>query len=338
MHTCIDVSVYQGDIDWQKVKAAGIEYAIIRAGVGRTATQIDKCFKANVKGAKAAGIKIGAYWFGYAINPEDAKVEANAFEEVIKGIDFELPVFYDFEYDSFDYARKHGVNLSKEAASDIVITFLDSMKAKGYRVGNYTNPDCIKNAFDNRISKYDTWIAHYQSNADISKKYTYNGFNIIGWQYSSKGAVYGIKGNVDMDVFYIDAITSNSRPTPTNPENATTIKVGDKVKVKAGAKFYNGVQPASFVYNTIYDVLSISGDRVVIGIGTATTGAVKASDLEVITSSSPYKNYTVKAGDSFWGIADSQMSNGAKMYELASYNGLSIDSVIHPGQVLKIPM
>lgn len=345
MKKTIDVSAYQGIIDWPKVAAAGVEYAIIRAGVGRTAKQIDKCFYMNVTGAKEAGIKVGPYWFGYAISPEDAKIEANACYEIIKGIDFELPIIYDYEYASFDYAKKQGVTLSKEAASDIVISFLEEMKAKGYRVANYTNPDCIKNKFDNRISKYDTWIAHYQNNADITKKYTYNGFNVIGWQYSSTGAVDGINGNVDMDVFYIDAIESDSTPTqePTSPENASTVKVGDKVKVKSGAKFYNGVQPASFVYKTIYTVLNISGDRVVIGIGTAVTGAVKISELEIVTSPSKatetnYKNYTIKLGDSFWSIATSQMGSGTKMYELASYNGLSINSVIHPGQTLKIPM
>lgn len=371
-HKGIDVSTYQGNIDWKKVKAAGIEYAIIRAGYGNSAKQKDKCFDTNVKNAKAAGIKIGAYWFSYATSVAEAKVEADAFAEVIKGIEFELPIFYDYEYDSIDYAKKKGITITKKLASDIVIAFLDRMKAKGYSVANYVNPDLIQNAFDNRISKYDTWMAHYTKyikDADIRKQYTYDGFKVIGWQYTGEGTVNGISGNVDMNVFYIDvkepkkatistvatttttasntstslkagqAVALSNTPiyntastasvasrrtgtyylwdakpingriritntaarvgvanqvtgwmnvsdvksasTTTSKPTTATLKVGSKVKVKSGAKFYDGVQPAKFVYNTTYDVLSISGDKVVIGIGKAITGAIRKSDLIV---------------------------------------------------------
>ena len=117
MNKGIDVSTYQGKIDWNKVKKAGIEYAIIRAGFGKYAKQKDNYFDANVKGAKAAGIKIGAYWFGYATDVESAKEEADVFAEVIKGIDLELPVFYDYEYDSFEYAKKQGITVDKKKMS-----------------------------------------------------------------------------------------------------------------------------------------------------------------------------------------------------------------------------
>lgn len=362
----IDVSTYQGKIDWNKVKKAGIEYAIIRAGYGKYAKQKDNCFDANVQGAKAAGIKIGAYWFGYATDVESAKEEADVFAEVIKGIDFELPVFYDYEYDSFEYAKKQGITVDKKLASDIVIAFLDRLVSRGYTVGNYVNPDLIHNAFDSRINKYDTWMAHYYDNPNTSKVYTYDGFNVIGWQYSSKGTVDGIEGNVDMNVFYIDAkvvekqqatvqpvattttstalktgqvvtlsntaiyntastasvasrrtgtyylwstqviggrIRITNKPervgvagqvtgwmnvvditTVTTSKNAEakTVKVGSKVKVKKGAKFFDGVVPAQFVYSTTYDVISVWGDtKVVIGIGKDITGVMDKDDLIV---------------------------------------------------------
>lgn len=301
---------------------------------------------------------------------ESAKEEADVFAEVIKGIDFELPVFYDYEYDSFEYAKKQGITVGKKLASDIVISFLERMKSKGYTVGNYVNPDLIQNAFDSRINKYDTWMAHYYDNPNSSKIYTYDGFKVIGWQYSSKGTVDGIEGNVDMNVFYIDAkvvekeqatvqpaattttttsattlkagqvvalsntaiyntastasvasrrtgtyylwstqviggrIRITNKPdrvgvpgqvtgwmnvvdittttaTPAKPAAIKKLKVGSKVKVKSGAKFYDGVQPAKFVYSTTYDVLSISGEKVVIGIGKAITGAMDKDDLIV---------------------------------------------------------
>lgn len=365
MHKGIDVSTYQGVIDWNKVKAAGIEYAIIRAGYGKYTKQKDDCFETNVKGAKAVGIKIGAYWFSYATDTATAIKEADAFAEVIKGIDFELPVFYDYEYDSFRYAEDKGVNVDTALASDIVIAFLDRMKAKGFTVANYVNPDLIKNRFDSRINKYDSWVAHYKDNADTSKEYKIDGFNIIGWQYSSTGKVSGIKGNVDMNVFYMDAkavekpqatvkpTTNNtttsaaykagqavklsntpvyntattasvaSRKTGTyylwsaeviskriritntaervgkagqvtgwinvsdivattaKPATTKVLKVGSKVKVKQGAKFYDGVQPAKFVYKTTYDVLKIQGEKVVIGLGKAITGTMDKDDLIV---------------------------------------------------------
>ena len=92
---CIDVSTWQGVIDWKKVKAAGYEHAIIRAGFGREASQVDNKFEHNYKNAKAAGVKLGAYWYSYADSVEDAKREAAACLTVLEGKTFEMPIFFD---------------------------------------------------------------------------------------------------------------------------------------------------------------------------------------------------------------------------------------------------
>ena len=93
----IDVSVHNGKIDWQKVRAAGIDFAILRAGYGRLASQRDNRFKENYAGAKAAGIPVGAYWYSYAMSEDEARLEADVFLSVIKGKQFEFPVYYDVE-------------------------------------------------------------------------------------------------------------------------------------------------------------------------------------------------------------------------------------------------
>ena len=93
----IDVSSWQGNIDFGKVKASGIDFVIIRAGYGREVSQIDKCFVQNYNAAKVAGLDVGAYWYSYADSAEDAVKEAKACMEVIKGKKFEYPIYFDLE-------------------------------------------------------------------------------------------------------------------------------------------------------------------------------------------------------------------------------------------------
>lgn len=115
----IDVSVHNGKIDWQKVRAAGIDFAILRAGYGRLASQKDERFEENYAGAKAAGIPVGAYWYSYAMTPEEAELEADVFLSVIKGKQFEMPVYFDLE-------EKKQFDLGKEKVSAIMRALISS--------------------------------------------------------------------------------------------------------------------------------------------------------------------------------------------------------------------
>ena len=185
---CIDVSVWQGDIDWTKVKASGIDYAIIRAGFGRETSQKDNKFEQNYTNAKKAGVKLGAYWYSYADSVTDAEKEAKACLSVLKGKTFELPVYYDLEDNS-------QVGFGKTTLTNIAKKFCDTLKASGYSVGVYANANWFKNYLDYSGLKklYSIWLAQYNSTAQ---------YECDIWQYSSSGSVNGISGNVDMNTIY----------------------------------------------------------------------------------------------------------------------------------------
>ena len=347
MHRGIDVSVYQGVIDWQEVKMAGIEYAIIRAGYGRYAKQKDKYFVRNVEGAKVAGIKIGAYWFGYAVDKVTAKQEAEMCADIIQGIDFDLPIFYDYEYDSFRAAESKGITIDKTLASDIVITFLDTLAAKGYTVANYCNPDLIKYRFDDRISKYDTWIADYEDGIDITIPYVVEGFKVIGWQYSFKGQLPGIQGNVDMDVFY------DVEELQPEPVETLEIVAGNKVELNNTPCYSSETIATSYgkktgTYYLWDDTVKNNRIRITnaasrVGVKGQVTCWVDITDINLKKDIEEYKDklYTVCKGDGFWTIAKKHSSTdkNIKKYaeQIATHNGLNINSTIHSGQVLKIP-
>ena len=187
----IDVSVHNGNIDWNKVKSAGIEFAILRAGFGRLEKQKDEKFEQNYAGAKAAGIPVGAYWYSYAMTPEEAELEADVFLKVIKGKQFEFPVYFDLE-------EKKQFDLGKEKVSAIMRAFLEKVEKAGYFVGLYGSASSLTtHTADDIKSHYTIWLAHWVD------KTNYGGAYAV-WQYSEKGKVDGISGNVDLDICYKD--------------------------------------------------------------------------------------------------------------------------------------
>lgn len=187
----IDVSVHNGDIDWGKVKADGIDFAILRAGYGRLASQKDERFEQNYSGAKAAGIPIGAYWYSYAMSEDEARLEADVFLSVIKEKQFEFPVYYDVE-------EKKQFDLGKEKVSAIMRAFLERVETAGYFVGLYGSASSLTtHTADDIKSRYTIWLAHWVDKTNYSGAYGI-------WQHSEKGKVDGINGNVDLDICYKD--------------------------------------------------------------------------------------------------------------------------------------
>lgn len=177
----IDVSVHNGDIDWQKVKADGIEFAILRAGYGKLAVQKDKKFDDNYAGAKAAGIPVGAYWYSYAMDEDEARLEADVFLSVIKGKQFEFPVYFDLE-------EKKQFDLGKEKVSAIMRAFLERVKSAGYFTGLYGSASSLTtHTADDIKSRYTIWLAHWVNQTNYSGTYAV-------WQYSEKSKVAGISG------------------------------------------------------------------------------------------------------------------------------------------------
>jgi GH25 family lysozyme M1 (1,4-beta-N-acetylmuramidase) len=188
----IDVSEHNGALDWARIKAAGIQFAIIRTGYGTSHT--DNYFKANMEGALGQGIPVGIYHFSYALNETGAKNEA-AF--VIKLLEpykdkITLPVFFDFEYDTVSYAKKQGVTLGKTAFNAHAVAFLEQIQAGGYTPGVYYNLDYRNNMVDTtKLGSYVQWYAQYSSKA------SFTGYDL--WQYSSSYQISGVSGKFDVN-------------------------------------------------------------------------------------------------------------------------------------------
>lgn len=198
----IDVSQWQGVIDWEAVKASGVEFAMIHAGYGQNT--IDPQWKRNADECTRLGIPFGVYWFSYAYSPERAKNEARACIEAIAPYQLDYPVAFDFEYDSADYIGRKGYRLTEKLCSDMARAFLAEIEDAGYYPMVYTNADYLARYFDADIeTRYDIWLAQWPKHPDPA-----NPPRTVGiWQYSNVGRVPGIakgKGNVDMDACYKD--------------------------------------------------------------------------------------------------------------------------------------
>lgn len=183
----IDVSKHNGNIDWQAVRQDGIEGVIIRAGYGKTVSQKDPMFETNYKGAAAAGLHIGAYWYSYAPTAAEGEQEARVFLECIKGKQFDLPVYLDIE-------DKIQVSLGKKVCTDITNAFMGVLESAGYFAGVYSFDSFFETNLDESIrKKYVIWTARVEN---IAPKCAPE------WgihQYSWKGKVKGINGDVDMN-------------------------------------------------------------------------------------------------------------------------------------------
>lgn len=197
----IDVSEHNGNIDYAKVKADGIDGVIIRAGYGKG--NVDKKFTANITGAIKNNLKIGIYWFSYAYTEDMAKAEARYCDEIIttyKSL-LEMPVFFDWEYDSMKFAKKNNVNPDKKLITGMTKAFCEEIKDLGYDAGYYLNLDYAKNHYDeDELKEYKRWFARYVK--------TYQKDCYL-WQNSNSGEVDGIKGKVDTDVLWGD-LSGNS--------------------------------------------------------------------------------------------------------------------------------
>lgn len=197
----IDVSSWQGKPDWPKVSNSGVKFAILRI---HQKSGTDASFEHNYKGCKSNGILIGGYKYSYALTSAQAIEEAENVISVLGGRGLDFPVFYDLEW-----AQQR--SLGKQAIENIAVAFLTRIKKAGYKVGIYCNLDWYNNVLTDALKQYDCWIARYPAsdNGSVQERLRPNAG--VGWQYSSKGKVPGISGNVDMDVFYKDYRDSNQK-------------------------------------------------------------------------------------------------------------------------------
>lgn len=187
----IDVSKHNGVIDWNKAARDGIDFAIIRAGYGKTIKQKDPLFEQNYREAKANGVFVGAYYYSYAMTPDEAKLEAKCFIECIKGKQFEFPLYFDLE-------EQKQFALGKKAVSEIIRAFLSTVESYGYYVGLYMSRSPLMTYVEDDIrQRYSIWIAEWGPKVHYDGPYGM-------WQRSEKGFVNGINGNVDLDISYVN--------------------------------------------------------------------------------------------------------------------------------------
>ena len=230
----IDVSHWQGVIDWLSVKESGIEFAILKAGGSDDGFYTDGTFEQNYKEAKAVGLPVGAYYFvgSLCTSRADGIADAKRFLEIIKGKSFEYPVYIDLE--STNPAAKSG-------ATEACIGFCETMEAEGYYCGIYASDvSGFAERLDiTKLQKFDKWVARYGSKPQYVKTYGM-------WQYSSTGTVSGISGGVDMDESYMNypeiikgaGLNGFKKPEPaTEPEPA---KKTIKMSVIIDGKTYTG--------------------------------------------------------------------------------------------------
>ncbi len=193
----IDVSKFQGDIDWEKVAADGVAFAFVRAGYrgyGSGALVEDAYFAQNVEGAQAAGIAVGVYFYTQAITVEEALEEAAMVLELIAPYDLECPVVFDVEYVSGSSARMN--SLTAEERTAVTLAFCEAIKAAGVEVMIYHNMEVGAVLLDlTQLTDYAKWLAYYSD--DFYYPYA---FTI--WQYSESGSVSGISGDVDMNISF----------------------------------------------------------------------------------------------------------------------------------------
>ena len=202
--TCVDISEFQQGINFNKMKNDGIKAVIIRAGYGRESSQKDSMFESHYRNAKAAGLKIGVYWYSYADSVDDAEKEARACLACIGGKALDMPVYYDME-DNFQ------THLSKPTLTAIAEHFCNTVKANGYKVGVYANLNWFTNYLDyNRLkNKYSIWLAQYNDRAELDCDI---------WQNSSTGRVSGYGKNIDTNIIFNENVFENvkvEKPTLT---------------------------------------------------------------------------------------------------------------------------
>lgn len=242
---CIDVSSYQGSIDWAKVKATGVKYAILRSVVKNLST--DTKFETNYKNARAAGIKVGVYVYAYATTTAYAKSEANALVALLGGRELDLPVFYDLESTTLRTA-------SASTVQDIATAFKTVIEKAGYQCGIYCDSSfySYKSHFNGFDSDCEFWIASYGSNNGVQHTVPTISHHMCGHQFSSKGSVSGISGNVDVTNWYGLAATASTTTTSTSTTlNKTAKWTGVVTANKLNVRTYAGTNNATVSFSPL---------------------------------------------------------------------------------------
>ena len=346
----IDVSEFQGSIDWDKVKADGIEFAILKLGniYDYDTNYKDSKFDTNYKNAKAKGIKVGAYIYNYCNTVDTLKKGLEWAIEKIDGKKFDLPFYLDME-------DKDIQGESKASLTEQCNEFAKYVKSKGYRAGVYANVNWLKNElnpndFDKDIS---VWAAQYYKECQYTGKYDI-------WQYSSSGKVNGIRGNCDMNYLYNESIMKESGSAD-DSDNKSIDELAQEVidgKWEDGEERKTKLEKAGYDYDKVQDrvneilkekenkksVTEVAKDVI---NGEYGNGEERKEKLEgegydydqvqakvnQLLGANVTKTYTVKSGDTLSGIASKYKTTVAK---LVKDNNIKNANLIYVGQKIVI--
>ena len=360
----VDVSTFQQTIDWSQVKQDGIVGAMIRAGYGFGT--VDNQYRVNVTGCENNGIPYGMYHYSYATNIEDAKKEAEFFINNAKGTSPSYPLAMDVEEAS-------QAAMGKQALTAMILAFCDMVKAAGYQPMLYTNLNWATNYIDMaRIDNagIDVWLAQYNTQCDYKGAYTmwqYTSKGVVDGITAN---------TVDMNWCYKDytnGATTTPAPQPEPSYGTYTVMAGDTlsgIAEKFGTTYQelaaiNGIADPNVIH--VGQIIKLKGDAAstpqgentytvqagdtLSGIaakygttyqelaalnGISDPNIIHVGQVLIVSQNTSSHTYYVQAGDSLWGIAQSQLGDGTRYQEIKALNRLS-DDTIYPGQVLQLP-
>ena len=296
----IDISRAQEQFDFAAAVSAGVKFVIIRAGIR---TDEDTYFRRNIEQCRKLGIDFGCYWYVTATDTAELDRQINACVKTIGDEKPSYPVFCDME------EQRQIDNLTSKERTDMALEFCDRLNKAGLPSGVYANPSWLESYYQKEriVGKRDIWLAHWTESPDNPSRYDY-GQEMWQWGIDSIGG-----NDVDGDICFVDYPTitakwykENCGDKPDKPENL--FKKGDSVRVKRGARFTNGVEPYSYVYDTVYTVqqVSASGKETLIGIGSVPTGWLYTENLYKAESDEITQKFAV--GDKV------KVNYGAKTY------------------------
>ena len=344
----IDVSEFQGNINWNKVKADGIEFAILKLGniYDYDANYKDSKFDTNYKNARANGIKIGAYIYNYCNTIDTLKKGLEWAIKKLEGKELDLPFYLDME-------DKDIQGETKETLTNQCNEFAKYVESKGYQAGVYANVNWLKNElnpsnFDKDIS---VWVAQYYKECQYEGKYDI-------WQYASNGKVSGISGNCDMNYLYNTDIIIESGSTDDSDKKSIDELAQEVIDGKwgDGEDRKNRLEKAGYNYDAVQDrvneilskpkksITEVAKDVIDGKYGNGETRKKKLeaegynydtvqAKVNQLLGAEVTKTYTVKSGDTLSGIASKYKTTVAK---LVKDNNIKNANLIYPGQKIVI--
>ena len=339
----IDVSTFQGEINWEKVKNDGIKFAILRAGYGMDIeSQDDKYIERNISECERLGIPFGVYLFSYANTVAKASSEAEHTLRIVAGHKVPMGVWYDIE------DNNTSGSVDKSYLTQIIEKYCTIIKEAGYEVGIYASLNWLRNKIDASLQeKYPIWVAQYNNECTYDKKY-------VMWQYTSSGKVNGISGNVDMNYYYGELEES--------ADNTETKSISQLAQEVIDGKWGNGdarkeaLTKAGYNYNAVQNKVnemlakpkkSITAVAKDVIAGKYGNGNDRKKKLEAegynynevqakvneLLGANTTKTYTVKSGDTLSDIAEKYNTTVSK---LVTDNNIKNANLIYVGQKLVI--